>query len=793
MLILFRSRILAVLAMLFLLATATRALADGLIIIKDPPRPIPGHFTFAPLEVGYHHVETTIDDQLATTKIDQEIINSNNVRLEGDYIFPVPEGVTINNFKMDIDGKMVDAELLPADKARGIYEDVVRKMKDPALLEYAGRAVFRVRIFPIEPNSKKRIQISYTELLRQDNNLLHYQYTLNTEKYSAKPIKDVSLKISIKSNDPLTTIYSPSNDIEVIHHGDKEATVGYEAKDVRPDRDFHLYIGKKAFSVGMSLLTYKPDADKDGYFVLMAAPTLSPTAKAIPKDVVFVMDTSGSMAGDKITQAKKALRYCVDTLNPQDHFEIVRFSTEAEPLFKTLKDASDDNRKTADAFIDTLRASGGTAIDEALKAALDLKPADDTGRVFMVVFVTDGQPTVGEQDTDKILAGVRSNKAAANVRVFSFGVGTDVNTRLLDELAAQTRGFSQYVLPNENIEVAVSNFFGKVQDPVLAGLKLDTGAVNVTKLTPREMPDLFKGDQLVLFGTYAKAGKTAVVLSGTADGKQQKFAQDVSFDDKTDNKNEWIGKLWAVRRVGYLLDQIRHDGESKELKDEVVTLARRWGIVTPYTAMLIIEDEKKSGVAMNRQSLSDLAADAPAMEQARAGSGSLAQTTGGQAVGNAINMNSYKDAQSMESFDKAANQTNTRNRYGNQDYAALDHGQGGFGGGAGGGVRRRPRRWWWCWRRLWRWPMAERRRHAAVGNPTSNPTWLREHHTRPTNPNRSRRPVHRLPRRHQLRPAEPRHQQPVLLPQRQPVDRFHRANRQVRQNGADCLQLRRLL
>jgi len=653
------------------LAAAVRA--DGLIVIRHPPIFVPGHFTFAPLEVKFHRVDCAIDDQVAQTSVDQVFLNPNNVRLEGDYIFPLPLGAQINKFSMDIDGQQVQAELLSADKARAIYTEIVRQAKDPALLEYAGRAMFRCRIFPIEPNSSKHIQLKYTELLKSDNNLLDYHYTLNTEKYSSKPLQEVAIKVAIKSTEPLTTLYSPTHSVEIRRDGAHAAVVGYEARDVRPDTDFHLYIGHKAAAVGLALMTYKPDPDQDGYFVLLAAPTFGQNAAVMKKDVVFVMDTSGSMAGPKIDQARKALTYCVNSLNKDDRFDIVRFSTEAEPLFKELKDATADNRTKATDFVSKMQASGGTAIDDALHAALAEHPAADASRLFLLVFITDGEPTIGEQDPDRLLARVKEDSHGKNTRIFSFGVGNDVNTKLLDLVAEQTRGYSQYVLPAENIEVSVSNFFNRVQDPMLTDVKLDTGAVRIGKLYPRELPDLFKGDQLVAFGTYSGGGAAALTITGMASGKPEKFVQDVTFAPKTDSANEWIGKLWAVRRVGYLLDEIRLHGESAELKQEVTDLARKFGIVTPYTALLIIEDEKQRHVATAQQTLSEMARDTTATHASDAAMGSLrrAEATGGQAVANSVNSNGYKDAGNLDDVRQLAEQSQTRYRFAGQPGAAL--------------------------------------------------------------------------------------------------------------------------
>jgi len=640
--------------------------ADGLIVVRDPSVTVPGHFRFAPLEVVYHKVECDIQDQVATISVEQEFYNPNGGRpMEGEYILPLPKDSRIDKFTMDIDGKMTEAELLSADKAKKIYEDIVRASKDPALLEYAGQAMFRVRIFPIEPHGRKRVQLKYTRLLKQENGLLDYHSALNTEKFSSKPLQNVSVRVRIKTTEPITTVYSPTHEVEVIRHGDFAATVGFEAKNIRPDTDFHLFIGRKATPVGISLLTYRPDEKQDGYFVMMAAPTVSKTTKAMPKDVVFVMDTSGSMSGDKIEQARKALKYCVETLNPQDRFDIVRFSTEAEPFFDGLRDATAENRKKAAEFAMNMRAAGGTAINEAMQKALELRPKRDD-RLFLIVFMTDGQPTIGERNPDKILKNIKDWSRSAPIRVFSFGVGTDVNTKLLDMMAEDTRGYSQYVLPNENLELTMSNFWDKVQDPVLANLKMDTGGITVSKVYPKELPDLFKGDQVVVFGTYTKGAKGAVIITGQVGGVAQKFAQDVIFEDKTDSSREWIARLWATRRVGYLLDEIQRNGESKELKDEVVELARRWGVVTPYTAMLIIEDERRRNVPITARSLREMEGDRVAFYNAKNELDAMKRRdnfSGEQSVARAVGNRENKLAMNLQAVNEAQSQTVARYRH----------------------------------------------------------------------------------------------------------------------------------
>ncbi|PYM08688.1 MAG: trypsin [Verrucomicrobia bacterium] len=621
-----------------LLGILSNARGDGFIVVERPFLVRPGHFPFAPLEVTSHHVEVKIDGQVAVTSIDQEFYNPNDQRLEGTYMYPVPEGAHIDKFSMEIGGKMVDAELLRADKARQIYEDIVRRMRDPALLEYAGRDLFKIRIFPIEPRSRKPIKISYTELLRSDAGTVTYSYPLSTEKFSAQPIKSLSVKVEVKTEQPLASIYSPSHKVEIKRDGANRAVIGYESKDETPDTDFQLVYNSEARDVGLSLITHKP-AGEDGYFLLLAAPTTAKETKPAPKDIVFVVDTSGSMAGPKLQQAKKALEFCVENLNNEDRFEIVRFSTEAESLFGKLVDADSEHRKRASNFIADLKPIGGTAIADALQSALKAR-TEKTERPFLIIFLTDGLPTVGARNPDEIVAEV---KKAGSARIFSFGIGSDVNTQLLDQIAEGTRAFSQYVLANEDLEVKVSSFYTRIKEPALTNVRLEFGGgVRTSKLYPAQLPDLFKGDQLVVTGRYTGSGEVEAKLTGIANGREQIFTYKVKFNDSS---NDYVARLWATRRVGFLLDEIRLHGETNELRDEATDLARRYGIVTPYTAYLIVEDEDRRRVPMTERSMQSMSGDTAARaEVSKAWGGFKEKKDGEDAVANARSQNAFKFA-----------------------------------------------------------------------------------------------------------------------------------------------------
>jgi Ca-activated chloride channel family protein len=606
--------------LLLLAVCATRLGAAGLIVVGDEefwrdsrlvePRPsherriaLPPHRppSYAPIEVSFTQADVKIVDQFATTKVEQEFYNPNPRRLEGTFLFPVPKGAAIDKFTMEIDGRPAEAELLAADKARAIYEDIVRRQNDPALLEYAGQGLFKVRIFPIEPHARKKITLRYSQMLKADGGLVNFTLPLNTEKFSAKPLRSLGVKVSLEGRRELKSIYSPTHKVEVKRNGAHKATVGFESSSVKPDTDFQLFYTQDDADLGISLLTYKRPGD-DGYFLLLASPrTGGKNTRVIPRDVVFVLDTSGSMAGAKLEQAKKALAFCIENLNDGDRFEVMRFSTEVEPLFDGLRDASTGNRSRAREFVQALKPIGGTAIDDALKKAVALRP-EGGARPYVMIFLTDGRPTVGKLDEKQIVENATRAKTGLT-RIFCFGIGTDVNTHLLDNIAEQTKAFSTYVLPEEDIEVKVSSFFTKIKEPVLASPALKfPDAVRATKIYPAALPDLFKGEQLLVAGRYSGGGDGAVQIEGSVEGETKRFAYDVRFDNES-SEHDFIPRLWATRRVGYLLDEIRLRGESRELKEEVTELARQYGVVTPYTAYLIQEDEARRDVPVARRTL----------------------------------------------------------------------------------------------------------------------------------------------------------------------------------------------
>ncbi|MHC5036116.1 MAG: VIT domain-containing protein [Planctomycetota bacterium] len=562
------------------------------IRIRRPPReapvPRPVPIRHNPVYITNHTVNVAITDGAAVTEIDQVFHNPNNRILEGTYIFPLPSEAAVDRFSMFMNGQEVVGEVMEANKARAIYEAIVRKMQDPGLVELIGKKLVRARVFPIPARGDVRVKIQYAQALDQIGGLFEYVYPLNSRRFSKTPLKQVVVGLKIRAKWPIKSVYSPSHRLDVVRKSEREVVASFEGKNLAPGRDFQLFYNLSAKDFGLGVLCHNTPRE-DGFFMTMIAPkTEFASDEILKKDIVFVADTSGSMRGPKMNQARKALVYCLRGLNPGDRFGVVDFSTEARTYAEGLREANREIVGDAVEYVKNLSARGGTNINAALQEALRLKDKDATGRIFMIVFFTDGEATITPTDPKTILKNVADWNAAKD-RIFVFGVGYDVNTAFLDQLAEDNRGSRDYVNPEEDLEVKLSAFADKIAYPVLSDLKLEFQGVKVEDIYPKKLPDLFRGTQLLVFGRYKDAGNATVILRGNITGKKAIFEFPVEFKAR-ERDHAFIPGLWARRKVGYMLDEIRLHGFHKELRDEIVRLGKRYGIVTPYTSFLVTED-----------------------------------------------------------------------------------------------------------------------------------------------------------------------------------------------------------
>ncbi len=425
------------LGMALLLAGFQPALADGIIIPPVPPvppcprgdcPPPPFHRPISQLEIKYHHVDVTIEDQIATTHVDQVFYNPNNFALEGTYVFPLPLDAAVSDFTLWVDGEPVKGEVLDAEQARQKYEEIVRSLRDPALLEYIGQGAVQANVFPIPPKGERRIELKYQQALTADNGLVRYVYPLNTEKFSAKPLESVSVTLNITAKQPIRAVYSPSHPVSIDHKDDRNVTVSYEDTNVTPDTDFALY-----YSLGESqafhLLTYRDPANPanaDGFFMMLLAPSPGQPVESVSKDVLLVVDRSGSMEGAKFQQAQAASKYILQHLNPDDRFYLTTFSSSPDAYASSLRPAGEAAQ--AIAWVNRSAAAGSTDINRVL---LETAAVADKERPTYLIFLTDGLPTEGVTDSQKILENFQRS-APSNLRLFAFGVGYDVDTFLLE-------------------------------------------------------------------------------------------------------------------------------------------------------------------------------------------------------------------------------------------------------------------------------------------------------------------------------------------------------------------------
>ncbi len=458
------------------LLTAAIALpASARLIPTDPAVP--------PLAIRSQRVDIRVEDAVAQVKVAQEFVNHTSRELEATYVFPLPREAAITDFALMINGERVRGEVLDAAEARRIYEEIVRRRKDPLLIEYMGQRLFRARVFPIPPRGSQRVEIEYAHPVPYDSGLFRLEYPLRTGERASTTLEDFTVGITLKSRVPIRSVYSPTHEMEVGAPDDHTRVLGFERDRARLDRDVVGYYGVDEQAVGLHLVTHRPKGEDEGTFMLLITPTVAPPeGRTTGRDMVYVLDTSGSMFGRRMEQARAALRDSLDRLDPADRFNLIRFSTDVEAFADKPIPATPEHLDRARAFVDKLVAAGGTRMSDALETAL-AQPFDPE-RLRTVVFLTDGKPTLGVTDPEALLKRV-AERAPDGVRLFVFGVGEDVNARLLDRLAAAHGGLADYVGSDEELDMAVSRFNQRIRQPVLTGPRLEIGrAADAIRLHP---------------------------------------------------------------------------------------------------------------------------------------------------------------------------------------------------------------------------------------------------------------------------------------------------------------------
>jgi Ca-activated chloride channel homolog len=563
----------------------------------DPIFPVP---VVRAIDVDMHSVEAYIDGSVAEVRMIQRFHNRTQQTVEGAYLFPLPTDAAIGDLQLTVDGQVLEGKVYTAQEAKQIYEAIVRQQRDPALLEYVGNGLFQASVFPIPAGATRLVEFSYRQLLELENGLYRFAVPVGSRTHSNLP-QSFALSVELRNQPGLRTVYSASHNVSIQRQGDDGALIGFETTRREEMTNFVLYFGTDRSAIGVNLLSYKPAGgacapnqdlcDPDGFFLLLAAPSVEVASQEIvARDLVLVLDVSGSMQGEKIEQAKEAARFLVRNFNTVDRFNLISFSTGTDHWRSSLQPVSAESQQAALSWINNLRATGSTDINRALLEALaQLDPVDD--RPAYVLFMTDGLPTMGVQDPDRIIANAEQNAPGdRTLRLFTFGVGYDVNTDLLDTLSQKMNGRSRYVRPEEAIQEAVSAFYAGISTPVLSNVSITVEGAQLADTYPYPLPDLFAGEQLVWAGRYKEGGPVTVVLRGQVNGQERTFRYpDLELAERAGESA--VARLWATRKIGALLSQVRRGGNTQEIVDSIVELSLTYGIVTPYTSYLVLEPD----------------------------------------------------------------------------------------------------------------------------------------------------------------------------------------------------------
>ncbi len=550
----------------------------------EPVRPVPGWG----VEKLRSAVSVAVTDRVAEVTVEEWFQNRGPMLGEGVYHYPLPGEAAFSSFSLWQGDAELRGETMDATQARSIYEEIVRRKRDPALIELAGHGLIRARIFPINPGETRKITLRYTQILDREGDAWRFRYVAGTGPGAAGAAR--SFRLSADSGDRFGDPYSPTHQIGVRRSGGRlEVTL----PDSATTGDLDLFLPLARGLVGVSLVTHQLPGE-DGYFMLLLAPGAAHPAVAVRRDLVVAIDVSGSMSGEKLAQAKAAVSQLLGSLHDGDRFRLVAFESGVRRFDADWTAATADGRRRALAWVNALVTGGGTNIAGALDEASSQPPA--AGSLGVIVFLTDGLPTVGEQDPEKIAARAEEHRGA--FRVFSFGIGYDVNTYLLDRLTERARGVTEYIAPGSDIERAVGTLAGKIASPVLTDVTLNGDGVELYDVQPQTLPDLFAGDELVAFGRYHARNTTgwSVAVRGRRGSGEERFRSATVGNAST---NAYIPRLWASRKAGALSREIRLHGSTPETLAALKELALRYGILTEYTAYLVQEPN----VAMVRRDM----------------------------------------------------------------------------------------------------------------------------------------------------------------------------------------------
>ena len=527
-------------------------------------------------------------------EVSETFVNTGGGLGEADYLFPLPAGSAFEDLKLSINGELVSGETMNATDARRIYEDIVRRHRDPALVEWMGAGLLRARIFPINPGEEKRVVVRFQSIAQREGDALRIDYVRGTEPAQRPVALPATRQQWSGGDDDIETAnsfslvyddtrdygapYSPTHRLLVRERGGRRmVTAAGDGREVTI-----LLPLRRASTAAVSVLTHRPDSDA-GFALITITPPAS-SGRATPRDVTFVLDVSGSMRGQKLEQAKAAGRALLESLSRADRFRLIDFATDVNTFRDGFVAATPENLRAARRYLDGLRADGSTNISGALEEALDVRT--DGERLPLIVFLTDGEPTVGERNPDAIAAIAARRRGEA--RLFTVGVSADVNSALIERLAVEGRGTAHFVRAGEDVERPVSLLASRLSNPLLTNVRVRVDGVRLFQVQPSGSIDIFAGQDLVLLARYEGDGAATVRIEGQSSDGRASWSTRAQFGRRT-TANAFVPRLWAAQRIGWLAAEKRRNGGTTEMDAEIKSLGERYGIPTEFSSYLVVE------------------------------------------------------------------------------------------------------------------------------------------------------------------------------------------------------------
>lgn len=563
-----------VLAAAVLLPVATRAQGwiEPRIRPDMPVRPVDWSVTRVSTQI-----RATVEGRVARIEVEEQFRNTGHGMAEGTYHYPLAGEAVFQSLSLWMGEQEMRGELMDASKARGIYEEIVRRRRDPALVTLAGHQLLRAQVFPIQPGETRKVVLRFTQVLDKQGDALRWRYALGADdRTSARPDIRVTLRDPAQFGRP----FSPTHTVQVSGDDDRVVNVTDATRG-----DVELFLPLRSTAPGLSIVTHAPDSE-DGYFLMYVTPPEMAESQRIGRDLTMVVDVSGSMSGQKLEQAKAALHQMLGTLSSRDRFRLISFSSGVRSFRDGFTTADASALDAARNWTNSLVADGGTNIEGALREAMRTENRSRSENLDVLLFLTDGVPSVGETQPEKLAGQVAAG--ADRMRIFTVGIGTDVNTYLLERMAQDGHGAADFVPPNGNVEQTVGSLARKLRAPALVDLHVVSSPVRIVSMEPVRLPDLFAGQELVVLGRYSGSGSGPLVIEGRRDGQTVRVSTPVEFTAH-DTDHEYVGTLWAARRIGALTRTMRIEGSTPERIEEIRALALRHGIVTEYTAYLVQE------------------------------------------------------------------------------------------------------------------------------------------------------------------------------------------------------------